>query len=161
MSNKNKEDCCPEFDPNGWDEKELIWKNKLFVKDNVLSIFYIPINISKVLKKMMEKIKKANAEVPENDFFILSHDVNMFKSEQYIPVTKKVEGLENVSLSGQYITKVFEGPYREAKNWVKVMKDFVNSKDKSLEKLYFHYTTCPKCAKKHRKNYVVAFAKVS
>lgn len=28
------------------------------------------------------------------------------------------------------------------------------------EKYYFHYTSCPKCAKIYGHNYVVAFAKV-
>ena len=27
-------------------------------------------------------------------------------------------------------------------------------------KLYFYYPTCPKCAKKYRKNYVVIMAKI-
>lgn len=33
-------------------------------------------------------------------------------------------------------------------------------KGRTLEKLYFGYTTCPKCAKAYGKNYVVLFAKV-
>lgn len=40
------------------------------------------------------------------------------------------------------------------------MKDYVASKDKSLQKLYFFYTTCPKCAKHYGKNYVVLLAQV-
>ncbi|MGE5758418.1 MAG: hydrolase [Sideroxydans sp.] len=29
-----------------------------------------------------------------------------------------------------------------------------------MRKLYFYYTTCPKCAKKYGKNYVVILAEV-
>jgi hypothetical protein len=36
-----------------------------------------------------------------------------------------------------FLTKVFEGPYREAKTWVKEMEEYVRSKGKSMKKLYF------------------------
>lgn len=41
------------------------------------------------------------------------------------------------------------------------MQGHVAAKGRTLEKLYFGYTTCPKCAKAYGKNYVVLFAKVS
>jgi hypothetical protein len=53
-----------------------------------------------------------------------------------------------------------EGPYRDAGDWAKEMQRFVSSQGKQLRKLYFFYTTCPKCAKHFGKNYVVAFAEV-
>ncbi len=40
------------------------------------------------------------------------------------------------------------------------MKLFVQSKNKKLKKFYFYYTTCPKCAKKYGKNYVVLLAEI-
>ena len=40
------------------------------------------------------------------------------------------------------------------------MKDYVASKQKEVQKLYFFYTTCPKCAKVYGKNYVVLLAQV-
>ena len=40
------------------------------------------------------------------------------------------------------------------------MVEYVQSQDKELRKLYFFYTTCPKCAKHYGKNYVVGFAEV-
>ena len=65
-----------------------------------------------------------------------------------------------VKLSGEFLTKVFEGPYREAGKWVREMEQFVSSNDRQLQKLYFFYTTCPRCAKHYGKNYVVVFAEV-
>jgi len=53
-----------------------------------------------------------------------------------------------------------EGPFRNAPVWVKDMKQYVAAKNRKLERLYFGYTTCPKCAKAYGKNYVVMFAKV-
>ena len=41
------------------------------------------------------------------------------------------------------------------------MNDYVKSKDKRINKLFYFYTTCPKCAKTYGKNYVVLFAQVS
>jgi hypothetical protein len=41
------------------------------------------------------------------------------------------------------------------------MRDHVAARGRTLERLYFGYTTCPKCAKAYGKNYVVLFAKVS
>ena len=40
------------------------------------------------------------------------------------------------------------------------MKKYVAAKGKALRKLYFYYTTCPKCAAKYGKNYVVLLAQV-
>jgi hypothetical protein len=41
------------------------------------------------------------------------------------------------------------------------MDDYVKSKGKTVEQLFYFYTTCPKCAKVYGKNYVVLFAKVA
>lgn len=62
------------------------------------------------------------------------------------------------SLSGTFLTKVFEGPYSNMRQWIEEMKSFVQSQGKTLERLLFYYTTCPKCAKKHGSNPVVLLA---
>jgi hypothetical protein len=41
------------------------------------------------------------------------------------------------------------------------MEAHVSRKGKTIKKQYFYYTTCPKCAKKHGHNYIVAFAQVA
>jgi len=63
-------------------------------------------------------------------------------------------------LSGTSLSKVFEGPYRDARKWMEEMKIYVRTRDKALRKLYFYYTTCPKCARTYGKNYVVLLAQV-
>jgi hypothetical protein len=65
-----------------------------------------------------------------------------------------------VQLSGTFLTRVFEGPYKDMGKWAAQMKDSVYAKDRELEKLYFGYVLCPACAKAYGKNYAVAFAKV-
>ena len=64
------------------------------------------------------------------------------------------------TISGTFMTKVFEGPYKDIRNWVKEMTEYVASKRQKTEKIYFFYTTCPKCAEHYGKNYVVILAKV-
>jgi hypothetical protein len=150
--------CCPKFDPKPWEGKTIVWKNKLFVRDSVKSLFHMPVNMGSVVQGMWKKIKEAGAA--PKDWLILSDEYSAWKSDQYMPVTKEVPGMDNVRISGTFMTKVFEGPYREAKNWYSQMIDYVKSKGKEPKKIYFYYTTCPKCARKYGKNYVVAFAEV-
>ncbi len=56
--------CCPRFNPEPWDEKEITFETKLFVKDHVRSFFHIPLNFGKVMVKNMEMIQQADALVP-------------------------------------------------------------------------------------------------
>lgn len=63
-------------------------------------------------------------------------------------------------LKGKYLTKVFEGPYKDAKKWYDAIIDYAKSKGKKAGKVYFFYTTCPKCAKHYGKNYVIALASI-
>ena len=34
--------CCPKFDPEPWHDKEIIWKDKLFVKDTMPQFMHMP-----------------------------------------------------------------------------------------------------------------------
>jgi len=155
---KGDEVCCPEFDPKKWDKKKVTWKGKLFVKATVFSFFHIPLNFESVMKKNCEKIKAAKAE--DKNTIVLGDEISPFHSHVYISVKKPVVGCNDVKLSGQFLTKVFEGPYKEMKGWIKEMKEYIKEKKKELKHMYFYYTTCPKCAKKYEKNYVVLFAEI-
>lgn len=151
--------CCQRFDPEPWDGKEKKWKNKLFLKDHVTSIFHIPINMGKVMVKNIEKIQKAGAVPPKA--LMLSDEKSMWGSDIYIATTKEVPGAEMVRMSGTFLTKVFEGPYSDAGKWAKEMEEYVKSKKKKINKMYFFYTTCPSCAKFYGKNYTVILAQVA
>jgi len=35
----NPTGCCPRFNPQGWDEQELHFQDKLFLKANTISFF--------------------------------------------------------------------------------------------------------------------------
>ena len=155
----NPTNCCPRFDPEGWDEQELSFQDKLFVKAQTRSLFHIPVNIGSVFRGTFADILAAEAHSDEN-LIVLSHDPSPWRAEHFFAVTKEVPGRKSVKLSGQYLTRVFEGPYREMPAWCRETEAYVKEKGKRLEKLYYFYTTCPKCAKAYGRNYVVAVAEV-
>lgn len=48
--------CCPRFDTEPWDEKEVMFEDKLFVKDRVRSFFHIPLNFGKNYVVILAKV---------------------------------------------------------------------------------------------------------
>jgi hydrolase family protein len=158
MSASKTDECCPRFEPEPWDDKTLTWENRRFVKDRVISIFHIPLNFGAVMRRSMEAIEAAGAK-PET-VVVLSDENSLWGADVYIEVTKDVPGANMATISGTFLSKVFEGPYRDMGKWVEEMKSFVQGRGKHLRKMYVFYTTCPKCAKKYGKNYVAILAQV-
>lgn len=56
--------------------------------------------------------------------------------------------------------KVYEGDFKETGKWCKDFADFAKAQGMQVKKMFMWYTTCPKCAKKYGKNYVVIVANV-
>ena len=155
----NPTNCCPRFNPAGWGNQELHFRDKLFLKAKTRSLFHIPINMGSVFPRTLQAMEAANA-INENNFIVLSHDPSAWTGEHYFAVDKEIPGQEMVRLSGDYLTKIFEGPYRQQPNWEKQMRALVEGKGQQAKKIYFFYTTCPKCAKVYGKNYVVGVAEL-
>ena len=151
--------CCPRFDPEPWDEKEFQWDEKLFIKDKVRCLFHIPLNFGKAMIRCMEKMEKADAYTPESPI-VLSDHTSPWNMDLYIEVSKDIPNTENAKFSGTYLSKVFEGPYKNARIWCKEMQQWTSNKGKESKRQLIYYTTCPKCAKHYGKNYVVYFAQV-
>ena len=151
--------CCDPFDPTPWQNKEITWKDKLFVKDHAISFLHIPLNMGAKIVKNVNLIEKANAKSPYQ--LMLTDEKSLWGSDIYIDVAKNVPGAQMAMLSGTFFTKVFEGPYQDVGKWAVTMKEYVENKDRKIKKLYFSYTTCPNCAKTYGKNYVVFFAKIN
>lgn len=150
--------CCEPFDPEPWDNKEITWQDKLFVKDHVTSFFHIPLNMGKKIVKNMALIEAVGAKAPYQ--LMLCDEKSLWGSDIYIDVAREVPGAKMGRISGIFLTKAFEGPYKDAGKWAKEMIKYVAQKGKTCKKLYFSYTTCPRCAKAYGKNYVVLFAQV-
>jgi len=151
--------CCPPFDPASWEDQELTWAGKPFLKDHVTCLFHVPINMGRKVMRDMALIEAANA-APTRPL-MLSDEKSPWGADLYLEVKALVPGATMAVLSGTFLTKVFEGPFRDAGRWAEEMRRHVAVKGRTLERLYFGYTTCPKCAKAYGKNYVVLFAKVN
>jgi len=152
--------CCPQFDPISWENKEIVWDNKMFIREETCSFFYFPLNMGSMMRKACGKMENAQASPEMSDWVMLSRDLSPWKGEHYLAVKKEVPNSNNVKLSGTFLTKVFEGPFRDCKNWYKKMQDLAQEKNVGKSNIYFYYTTCPKCAKKWGKNYVVGFLRI-
>lgn len=150
--------CCPKFDPEPWDGQELTWEDKKFVKTRVRSFLHIPLNFGSVMKKTVALIEAADAK--SDRMIVLSDENSLWGADVYVEVTKDVPNANMATISGTFLVKVFEGPYSHMRKWIKEMHGYVLEQGKTLLNLYFYYTTCPKCAKKHGKNYVVLMARV-
>ncbi|MFI5299084.1 MAG: hydrolase [Polyangiales bacterium] len=150
--------CCPPFVSEPWDGKELTWTDKQFLKDHVTCLFHVPLDMNRKMMKDMALIQAAHAEGDAH--LMLSDENSPWGTDIYIEVNKVVPGATMTTVSGTFLTKVFEGPFRDAGKWARAMTEYVAAQGRTLEKLYFGYTTCPKCAKAYGKNYVVLFAKL-
>ena len=53
--------CCPEFNPEIWNEKTHVWQDKLFMKDSIAQFMHMPLNMGKIVTKMYSEIQKAGA----------------------------------------------------------------------------------------------------
>lgn len=158
MSTQNNAECCPRFIPEPWDDKVIIWKNKRFVKDRVTSIFHIPLNYAAVMTRNDRAITAAGAKIESG--IVLTDENSLWGADVYFEAGKDLPNAKMTTLSGMFLSKVFEGPYQDMQKWIDEMKIFVSNKGKNVSKMYFYYTTCPKCARKYGKNYVVILAEV-
>lgn len=149
--------CCPRFHPEGWDGQNLHFRDKPFIRATTRSLAHVPLNMDKVMTRVQTHIQAADAAIPEG-YLMLSRDLSAWKGEHLIAVRGDVPEEEMVTLSGDFITRVFEGPYREVGKWHEAMQDEVRAMGREPGKIWFFYTTCPKCAKAYGKNYVVGVA---
>ena len=96
----------------------------------------------------------------QESMIVMTDENSLWGADVYIEVVGDVPGANTATISGTFLCKVFEGPYKNMRNWIASMKDYVSSRGKTIRKMFFYYTTCPKCAKKYGKNYVVILAQV-
>lgn len=158
--NSDKDICCYPLDTTLWEEKIHEWKDKLFLQDEVVQIMHIPVNMTPVVNRMFKKIEEADAMPEVKDFLMLAYDPSPWKSEIHMTVTKKVPNGKMVKLSGTFISKVFDGPYKDVPKWINRMDTFLSSHNQKCLKYYFHFAYCPKCMKKYGHNYCIVFAQI-
>lgn len=157
----NETGCCPRFNPAGWDNETLHFVDKPFLRATTKGANHVPLDMDTVFTRVHEHMSEANA-INEDNTLVLSRDLSASLGEHLfaIPDGVDVPDEERVSLTGDFITRVFEGPYEQARDWMDAMTQAAKDKGGDGEEVYFFYTTCPKCAQHYGKNYVVGVARV-
>lgn len=150
--------CCPRFDPAPWEEAINVWEAKKFIKASVRTIFYMPLNFGSVIRKLDAQLRKAGKNLSDN--VCLSDHTSQWNMDIYVSVDEDIAGLKTVELSGTFLSKVYEGSFKETRSWCSNFEAFAKNKGYKTIRMFMWYTTCPKCAKKYRKNYVVIIAQV-
>ncbi len=156
---ENMTGCCPRFHAEGWDNQELHFKDKTFLRATTRSAMHIPLNMGGVFTRVQGHIEDASAARPETEV-VLSRDISAWEAEHFFAVDKDVPEEEMTTLSGDFITRVFEGPYRRAKDFEHDMHIAAKAMGKEAKRVFFFYTTCPKCATAYGENYMVGVAEV-
>lgn len=155
----NETGCCPRFDAAGWDGLDLNFDNKLFVRAITHAVFHVPIDMGRVYPRVQAHLEAANAFDP-NDCLVLSKNLGAWTSEHFFAAARDVPDVDMVRMSGHFRTKVFDGPYAEARHWFDEMKAIAAAHGKPDGEVYSYYTTCPKCATHYGHNYVVGLAEI-
>jgi hypothetical protein len=152
------DECCPAIDPEQWNGKTFDWSEKQFVRDRVFCLFYMPVGFGKTMKRVMQKLDAAKASSP--DSLCLADHTSKWNMDIYLAVDRDVPDAELCSMSGRFMSRIYEGPFSDTGKWCADFADHARSDGTEIEKLFMWYTTCPKCAKQRGKNYVVIFGKV-
>lgn len=155
----NTTGCCARFKPEGWDEQLLHFDGKAFVRATTRSLAHIPLNMGSVFSRVQAHIEDAGAE-DVSQRLVMSRDPSTFAGEHLFAVTRDVPDEEMTRLSGDFLTKCFEGPYSGVRDWYGEMQRTARRKGHEPGDVWFFYTTCPKCAKAYGKNPVVGLVEL-
>ena len=148
--------CCPPFDPKPWEKTFVSFDNQFFMKVKVRTFNHIPLNFGSVMTKAQAAIEGAGAKVVGN--IALSNHVSRWTMEVLIAIDKEIDSLKPIKLEGKFLSNVYEGPFKDTAIWCKDFEQLAKEKAFTIHTWYMWYTTCPECAKKYGKNYVVVLA---
>jgi len=155
----NTTGCCAKFNPEGWDAQELHFRDKSFVRAHTMSVAHVPLNMGRVFSRVQTHLDAHDA-TDKSHAIVLSRDLSPWSGEHLFAVRNDVPEEETIRVSGDYVTKVFEGPFKSAPDWMSEMQDVARAKGRDPGKVWFFYTTCPNCAKVYGTNYVVGLVEV-
>ncbi|MBN1855169.1 MAG: hypothetical protein JW829_20730 [Pirellulales bacterium] len=111
------------------------------------------------MRRLDRKVRDSGGAIP--DWLCLSDHTSKWNMDVYLAVDREIPNVENVTLIGKIFCKVYEGPYKDTGKWCKDYESLAKTKELNIKKWFMWYTTCPKCAKKYGKNYVVIMAEVN
>ena len=85
----NPTGCCPKFNPDGWDGRELHFENKDFIRATTVSAMHVPLNMGKVFTRVQEHIEENGAYDPEN-CIVLSRELSPWQAEHLFSISNPV-----------------------------------------------------------------------
>lgn len=156
----NPTGCCPRFKSEGWNDVCLHLRGLPMLRATTRSIAHMPLNMGRVMTRVLERGTASGAFDPEQRL-VLSRDLSPFAAEHLFLVRHAVEGEEMTTLSGDFLSHCFDGPYSRVARWGAELQDMARDKGHDPGRLYFFYTTCPKCAKAYGSNPVVGWVELT
>lgn len=156
----NPTGCCPRFNPQGWDGVTLHLRDLPVLRATTCAIAHVPLNMGRVMTRVLERCEAAGAFDPGKRL-VLSRDLSPFSAEHLFAVSRPVAGEEMTTLSGDFVTRCFEGPYRLVGQWCKDLKALARARNHQPGRVFFYYTTCPKCARAYGANPVVGLVELT
>ena len=157
----NETGCCPVPDVEGWDRTVVHFDEKPFIRQHTRSVFHVPLNMASVMTALQQQAEAAGVTMPPREAMVLSRDLSPFRAEHLYAVTGPATGADNVTLTGDFAARVFEGPFSQAPTWHDEIRAYAADLGRTPTETYFFYTTCPACAKHYGRNYVIALARLS
>ncbi len=155
----NTTGCCAKFNPVGWDDRVLHFNHNLSTGAITKSAMHVPLNMGRVFSRVQGHIEDA-AAMKEDEVLVLSRELGPWEAEHYFAVNRDVEGEDMTTLSGDFLTRVFEGGYSKAEDWCHEMEVAARAHGKAPGRVFMYYTTCPKCANAYQENYVVGVVEI-
>jgi hypothetical protein len=151
--------CCPPFDPSLWNDKVITWHDKPFLRASVRAVLHAPVRLERTLRRAMAQVEGAGAR--PSPCLVLADDRSAWHTDLFVEVTRDVPGASMARLSGTFVTRVFEGPFRDAPKWAAEMQREVRTRGETVERLFFAWTACPSCARASGHKHVVVFARIA
>ena len=159
MTSSSQEKCCPRLEAGDWDKQRVEWRDKTFYKTKYRTLFHIPLNIGSVLTRAMKDVEgRGIGEDPE---LMLSLEDSLFSSTLLLSIAEAPQDLPVERVSGTFVTRLFEGSYRNVKRWCDEVRQSLRDEGHEAQRLLFWYVTCPRCAKKYGGAQTVIFAQVA
>lgn len=134
--------CCAKLEPATWNGRRFEWNNKPFLKDHIRSFMHVPLNYGSVISRDHAKVQEA-AAYPEEPFW-LTDEVSPWGADLYVAINREIPEAPIEKLSGTFVTKLVEGPYRNAGKWANEMEPATRADKRADEKALLLLRDVPK-----------------
>ena len=79
-------------------------------------------------------MEKAGATIPDN--LCLSDDTSRWSMDLSLAVDREIPGAENMTMSGKFLCRVYEGPYGDTGKWCRDFESHAKEQNLIIEKWY-------------------------